>query len=134
MNKSAAPIAVVAAVIGLAASCTQDVVAVRGGSTDTTTTSVVSSSSGQGGGCAGTPGQVGALDCGGTAAVGVGGGPIQCVTFCTDQADNTWESDCDSNGCDCKFNDEVSCSCTFEPPASGCSGAGTCCPDPWPDA
>jgi len=75
-----------------------------------------------------TPDQAPPLLCGSTAAVG-SGEPFQCDKFCDDTVDNTWTSECTDGGCDCLFNDQLRCSCTFGPLDGVCSE--NCCPDPW---
>ena len=64
----------------------------------------------------------------GTATSSSGGG-VMCDDLYGDQAGHEWESDCTQDGCNCKYDYNTACSCTF-PNHDGCNH-NTCCPYPW---
>jgi hypothetical protein len=77
------------------------------------------------------PPPIGGIDpnlCGSTAAVGTGGG-YTCEHSCDDAAMHTYAIECDEMTCQCKYDDQVICTC---PSPGGLSCATSCCPDPWP--
>jgi hypothetical protein len=78
-----------------------------------------------------TPAPQGALEwCGATATSTGPGGMLQCDTvMCDMPGGQSWWSSCTQTGCDCKYDDEVVCTCTFSM-NEGCT-VPTCCPAPW---
>ena len=79
-----------------------------------------------------TPDPVGeVLDCGGTSG---SGSPPSCETSICDQDGNRWVSRCSGQGCECRFNGNLRCTCSLDGPGAFCSGnTPSCCPDPFPD-
>lgn len=75
-----------------------------------------------------TPTPVGSLEfCSGTQ--GSGAGDVSCATISCDQDDNTWEADCNGQGCRCKYNGLTECTCASD---NQCGGGQSCCPAPFP--
>jgi hypothetical protein len=113
--------------VGGASATSTSITSAQGGGSVTTTVGP-----GGAGGACGTPAPVGAVEfCGGSASASSGMG-FQCGTLLCDEAQNQWESLCDSSGhCTCSYNAVEVCSCEVAQ-GDGCVGVG-CCPAPWPD-
>ena len=79
-----------------------------------------------------TPDPVGVQTmCGGSAAVGTGGG-VACLSAVCDEDGNMWESSCEGNACVCSYNFDVRCTCIIDNGSFCSSGIPSCCPAPFP--
>lgn len=96
-----------------------------GGNTGTGNTGTGNNGAG-GGSCLDPPDPATLTFCGGS-----GSGSTCENDFC-DEHGNTWAAVCSGATCQCKFNDDVVCTCALNGPGDICAGAPACCPLPSP--
>ncbi len=84
-----------------------------------------------GGSCFNPPDPATLTFCGGS-GTGGGGGPASCENDFCDMHGNTWAAVCSGSTCQCKFNDDVVCTCALNEPGDICAGTPACCPLPTP--
>jgi hypothetical protein len=80
------------------------------------------------GGCV-TPDPVGQLGPASTTVASSGSG-VECFDAVEDEAGDVWSSECEAEGCSCRYDGLLACSCGL-PSGTDCTQVGTCCPAPW---
>lgn len=101
------------------------------GGANASSTSVGMGSAGLG--CVGAPEPQGQLlEC--TTGVGVtSGGSTMCEASLCDELGGLYTTECDGQGCRCRYNFEVICSCFVEGTNDICGSPElSCCPEPFP--